>query len=143
MKRSLLVIAFGIGFLIVVTWVGTVLVDAIPRRPTAQLQVIQVGPYQISLQVEPNPPPITQLATLSIQVLEIKTQQPIMNAHVSAEMVMETMDMITDRIEATAQDNGVYTIPMQFAMSGPWQVRVHVVVTGAKTQSAVFEVTAQ
>ncbi|HEU5227511.1 MAG TPA: FixH family protein [Ktedonobacteraceae bacterium] len=143
MKRSLLVIAFGISFLVVMTWMGTVLVDAIPRRPTAQVQVAQVGPYQISLEVEPNPPPITQPSTLSIQLSNNKTQQPVVNAHVSAEMVMETMDMRTDRVDAQTQSKGLYVIPIQFAMSGPWQVRVHVQVPGTVAQSTVFEVTAQ
>jgi len=143
MKRSLLVIAFGIIFLIVMTWMGTILVDAIPRPPTAQIQVAQAGPYQITLQVEPNPPPITESSTLSIQLSNKKTQQPVTNAHVSAEMVMETMDMRTDRVDAKTQSPGLYIIPIQFTMSGPWQVRIHVQVPGTTAQSTVFEVTAQ
>lgn len=143
MKRSLLVIAFGISFLIVMTWMGTILVDAIPRPPTAQIQVAQAGPYQITLQVEPNPPPITESSTLSIQLLNKTTQRPVTNAHVSAEMVMETMDMRTDRVDAKTQSPGLYIIPIQFTMSGPWQVRVHVQVPGTAAQSTVFEVTAQ
>lgn len=143
MKRSLLVIAFGISFLIVMTWIGTILVDAIPRPPTAQVQVAQAGPYRVSLQVEPNPPPITRSSTLSIQLSNKNTQQLVSNAHVSAEMVMETMDMRTDRVDATMQSEGLYVIPIQFTMSGPWQVRVHVQVPGTTAQSTVFEVTAQ
>ncbi|SRR5579885_2403171 len=143
MKRSLLVIAFGISFLIVMTWMGTILVDAIPRPPTAQTQTAQAGPYQISLQVEPNPPPITQPSTLSIQLSNKNTRHPVTNAHVSAEMVMETMDMRTDRVDAKMQSDGLYVIPIQFAMSGPWQVRIHVQVPGTTAQSTVFEVTAQ
>ena len=124
-------------------WVGTTLDTIIPHRPTAQIQTAQAGPYSLVLRVDPNPPLITQPATLSLQVQQQKTQQPVSNAQITVESSMETMDMGTDRVNAQAQNNGNYLAHAQFSMSGPWQVRVIVAVPGAKTESAIFEVTAQ
>ena len=97
MKRSLLIIALGVAFLILITWIGTFLTSFIPYPATAQIQTRQAGPYQVTLHVDPNPPPITRSATLSIQVLLNTSQQPVTNAHVTLESSMETMDMGTDR----------------------------------------------
>lgn len=141
MRRNLLILVLGIGFLIVMTWVGTILVDILPHRPSAQVQTAQAGPYQLTLQVDPNPPPITQPATLLVQVM--RQNAPVTNARVTVESTMETMDMGTDSSEAQSQSNGIYRVPVQFSMSGPFQVRVLVAVPGAKTESATFEVTAQ
>ncbi len=55
---------------------------------------------------------------------------------------METMDMGTDIVNAQSQGDGTYHISVQFAMDGPWQVRVLVAVPGVKTESATFEVIA-
>lgn len=125
------------------TWIGTVLSSAVPRTPTPQQQVAQVGPYQVSLLVDPNPPLITQPATLSIQIVSRDSLQPVTNAHVTIENMMETMDDMTDQASAQKQDNGVYVVQTQLSMSGPWKVLIHIAVPGAQTQSVTFEVTAQ
>ena len=143
MRRSLLVIAVGITFLILITWLGTIITTIVPHHVTAQVQTAQAGPYHITMQVNPNPPPITQPATLSIQVLSTTSQQPVSNAHVTLESDMETMDMGTDRADAHSQGDGTYLVTVQFSMSGPWQIRVIVAVPGAKPASVLFEVTAQ
>lgn len=143
MKRNLLVIALGITFLILITWLGTLVTTIVPHRTTAQVQTAQAGPYQITLQVTPNPPPIAQPATLSIQVLSRASQQPVTNAHVTLQSNMETMDMGTDEADARSQGDGTYLASVQFSMSGPWQVRVLVAVSGAQPASAVFEVSTQ
>lgn len=143
MKRRLLVLALGISFLIGMTWVGTILTEIIPRPPTAQTQTAQAGPYQLTLQVNPNPPRLTTPATLTLSVVDKSTLQPIPDAHVSIEGTMETMDMGTDRAIAQSQHDGTYLVPVQFTMSGPWQVRVLISAPGAKVQSATFEITAQ
>jgi hypothetical protein len=143
MRRNLLVLALGITFLIVMTWIATFMTSYVPRHPSAQTQTAQAGPYQITLQVEPNPPLITQPAALSLQVLRNDTQQLVTNARITLESDMETMDMGTDEASAQEQSNGVYLAHVQFSMSGPWHVRVLVAVSGTQTQSAVFEVTAQ
>ncbi|HEY6285948.1 MAG TPA: FixH family protein [Ktedonobacteraceae bacterium] len=144
MKRGLVVIALGVAFLILITWIGTFLTSFIPYPATAQVQTRQAGPYQVTLRVDPNPPPITRSATLSIQVLLNTSQQPVTNAHVTLESVMETMDMGTDRTEAQSQGNGMYLTTVQFSMSGPWRVQVVISLPeGTKSFSTVFEVTAQ
>ena len=127
MKRGLLAIALGITFLILMTWIGTLLTSIVPHRATAQVQTAQAGPYQVTLQVNPNPPLITQPAT-----------------HVTLENNMKTMDMGTDQVEAKSQGNGMYLANVQFTMSGPWQVQVVISMPGEiQTFKASFEVTAQ
>jgi YtkA-like len=144
MKRSLLVIVLGVAFLILITWIGTILTSLIPYPTTAQIQTKQAGPYQVTLHVDPNPPPITRSAMLSIQVLLNTSQQPVTNAHVTLESGMETMDMGTDHTEAQSQGNGIYLATVQFSMSGPWRVQVVISLPeGNKSFSAMFEVTAQ
>ena len=144
MKRGLLAIGLGIVFLILITWIGTLLTSIIPRHPTAQLQTAQAGPYQVSLQVNPNPPLITQAATLSIQVLSNASKQPVTNAHVSLESNMEAMDMGIDQVAAQSQGNGTYVAKVQFSMSGPWKVQVVVALPEEKQMfNTAFEVTAQ
>ncbi len=144
MKRGLLAIALGIIFLILITWIGTLLTSIVPRRVTPQAQTAQAGPYQVTMQVTPNPPLITQPATLTLQVLVNASKQPVTNAHITLVSNMETMDMSTDQVEAKSQDNGIYLASMQFTMSGPWQVQVAISSPG-ETQAAttMFEVTAQ
>jgi YtkA-like len=143
MRRNLLVVVIGISFLILMTWLGTIITSIVPLRVTAQVQTASAGPYQITLQVNPNPPLITQAATLSLQVLLNSSQQRVTNAHVTLESVMESMDMGIDTTEARSQGDGTYLASVQFSMSGLWQLSVIIAAPGAKTVSAVFEVTAR
>jgi YtkA-like len=144
MKRGLLAIALGIIFLIVITWIGTLLTSIVPHPVTAQSQTARAGPYQVTMQVSPNPPSITQPATLTIQVLLNTSKQPVTNAHIKLASTMQTMDMGTDDVEAKPQGNGMYLATVQFTMSGSWQVQV-IISSPERTQAAttVFEVTAQ
>ncbi len=144
MKRRLLAIALGITFLILMTWIGTIITSVVPQRVTAQVQTAQAGPYQVTLQVNPNPPPITQPATLSIQILEHNSKRPVSSAKVTLESNMVTMDMGTGQVAAKSQHDGTYLASVQFSMSGPWQVQVVISMPGeSQTYSAVFEVAAQ
>jgi uncharacterized protein with FMN-binding domain len=144
MKRRLLAIALGITFLILMTWIGTIITSVVPHRVTAQVQTAQAGPYQVTLQVNPNPPPITQPATLSIQILEHNSKRPVSSAKVTLESNMATMDMGTGQVAAKSQHDGTYLASVQFSMSGPWQVQVVISMPGeSQTYSAVFEVAAQ
>ena len=140
MKRGLLVIAIGITFLILMTWLGTIITNIVPHRTTAQVQTTQAGPYSVTLQVNPNPPSISQPATLSIQVQLSTTHQPVSNAHVTLASNMETMDMGTDHQEARSSGNGKYLAHVQFSMSGPWAVQVAISSPGTPTAIAMFEV---
>jgi hypothetical protein len=143
MRRKLLVLAFGVTFLIIMTWIATFMTSYVPSHTTAQMQTAQAGPYQITLSIEPNPPLIARPAALSFQVSRTDTQQLVTNARITLESSMETMDMGTDRASAQVQSNGVYLAHVQFSMSGPWQVRVLVAVPGAQIQSTIFEITVQ
>ncbi len=144
MKRGLLAIAVGIIFLILITWIGTLLTSTVSHRVTPQAQTAQAGPYQVTMQVSPNPPLITQPATLSIQVLVNASKQPVTNAHITLASNMETMDMSIDNVEAKSQDNGMYLASVQFTMSGPWHVQVAISSPGeSQPATAIFEVTAQ
>ena len=144
MKRGLLVIALGIAFLILMTWIGTLLDSLVPHTVTAQVQTAQAGPYHVTFQVNPNPPVAFHRATLSIQMVLSASQQPITNAHVTFRSNMETMDMEIDQINAQSQGNGIYLASVQFSMRGPWQVQVVISLPGAKqTVSATFGVAVQ
>jgi len=144
MKRRLLAIALGITFLILMTWIGTIITSVVPHRVTAQVQTAQAGPYQVTLQVNPNPPPITQPATLSIQILENNSKRPVSSAKVTLESNMATMDMGTGQVAAKSQHDGTYLASVQFSMSGPWQVQVVISMPGeSQTFNATFDVSAQ
>ena len=143
MKRGLLAIVIGITFLILMTWLGTIITTVVPHRTTAQVQTTQAGPYSVTLQVNPNPPSISRPATLSIQVQLSATHQPVSNAHVTLASDMETMDMGTDHEEAHSSGNGMYLAHVQFSMSGPWAVQVAISSPGTSTAIAMFEVSAQ
>ncbi len=143
MRRNLLVVVIGISFLILMTWLGTIITSIVPHRVTAQVQTASAGPYQITLQVNPNPPLITQPATLSLQVLMKSSQQPVTNARVTLQSDMESMDMGIDTTEARSQGDGTYLANVQFSMSGLWQLSVIIAAPGAKPTNASFEVAAQ
>ena len=140
MKRGLLVIVIGITFLILMTWLGTIITNIVPHRTTAQVQTTQAGPYSVTLQVNPNPPSISHPAALSIQVQLSATHKPVSNAHVTLASDMETMDMGTDHEEARSSGNGMYLAHVQFSMSGPWAVQVTISSPGTPTAIAMFEV---
>lgn len=144
MRRGLLVIALGIAFLILMTWIGTLLDSVVPHTVTAQVQAAQAGPYRVTLQVSPNPPITSHPATLSIRVVLSASQQPINDAHVALISNMQTMDMELDQVDAQSQGNGIYLARVQFAMSGPWQLQVIISLPGVKqTSSVTFEVGVQ
>lgn len=144
-KRQLLIVAFGISFLILITLVGTSLEALIPHRPTAPIQVAQAGPYQVTLQVNPNPPLITGPANISLQIVHKDTQQLVSNAHITVLNAMITMDMGTETTTAQPQANipGTYQTQVHFATSGAWQVRINILVPGQPNASTTFDITAQ
>lgn len=143
MKRSLLAIALGVAFLALVTWLGTIAANDTPHTPTAPIQVKQAGPYSITLQVSPNPPPTTGPATLSLQVLLTSSQQPASNLRITLQSNMQEMDMGIDQVQAHLQGNGLYLASIQFPMSGLWLVQVLITSPGTPSASTTFEITAQ
>ena len=142
MKRKLLILAAGIVFLVAISWIGGILSNAAPRTSTAHVQTSQAGPYRVTLQVDPNPPLLTQPATVSLQLAN-SSQQAITDAQVFIDSTMMTMDMGTARDEAHSQGNGVYRAQVQFAMSGSWELHVVINRSGQKVVETTFQVTAQ
>lgn len=142
-RRNVLVILLGVSILFLVTIVGSNLDSILPQHPTAANQVVQSGPYQITLSVAPNPPHITAPADLKIQIVKTTTRQLVTNAVVVLADTMETMDMGTDRAQAKRQDDGSYLAHLQFTMSGPWKVSMLITVPGAQAINVDFEVVAQ
>ena len=142
-RRNVLVILLGLGGLFVITLIGSNLESILPQHATAAKQVVQAGPYQITLLVSPNPPNTTTPANLTIQIVKKATAQLVTNATVLLVNSMETMDMGTSQNQARLQNDGSYLAHLPFTMSGRWQVRVLVTVPSEQTLSATFEVTAQ
>jgi len=142
MRRGLLAIALGVAFLVLVTWIGTIATNDISHNPTAPVQVKQAGPYSITLQVTPNPPPTTGPAALSLQVLLSSSQQPASNLHITLQSNMQEMDMGIDQVQARPQGNGLYLVSVQFPMSGLWQVQMLITSPGTPSASTTFEITA-
>ncbi|HZS77162.1 MAG TPA: FixH family protein [Ktedonobacteraceae bacterium] len=143
MRRGLLVIALGIAFLVLMTWLATIVTETFPRTPTPQTQTAQAGPYTVTLEVSPNPPPTTKPATLTITVKMKSSGQPVNNAQVSLASNMTAMDMGTETVQAQSQHDGTYVAQVQFVMSGPWQVQVTISQPGKPSATATFNVTAQ
>ena len=143
MRRSLLVVAVGITFLILLTWLGTLITSIVPHRATAQEQTTRASAYQVTLLVNPNPPLITRPAALSIRLLSGATQQPVTNAHVTLQCDMAEMDMSTGKVDAHPQGDGTYLADLQFSMSGLWHAHVNISAPGTPTVSVDFAVTAQ
>ncbi|GER88035.1 hypothetical protein KDW_21970 [Dictyobacter vulcani] len=142
-RRKLLIVVLGIGFLILITFLGTSLESLIPHPPTAAVQVEQAGPYQVTLQVSPNPPSVTNPANLSLQVVKKASGQLVSNARVTLSSAMQTMDMGTEELVAQPQSPGNYHAQAHFSMSGPWQLRVQISETGTPAASTTFDVTAR
>ncbi|EFH90722.1 FixH family protein [Ktedonobacter racemifer] len=144
LRRNMLVLAVGIGFLLLVAWFGAFISNVESQKaPTAHVQSKQVGAYTITLQVDPNPPVTTHPATLAFQIVRTGKQQLVTNAHLFVSGDMEEMNMQTTQAEAQRQSNGVYTMRLQFSMSGTWLLRVRLEVPGSPAQDTSFEVTVQ
>lgn len=143
MRRGLLAIALGVAFLVLVTWLGTIVTNNVSHNPTAPVQMKQAGPYSVTLQVTPNPPPTTGPATLSLQVLLSSSQQPASNLRITLQSSMAAMDMGIDQVQARSQGNGLYLATVQFPMSGLWQIQVILSSPGIPPATTIFQITAQ
>ncbi|GAC1471453.1 MAG: hypothetical protein PVSMB5_20090 [Ktedonobacteraceae bacterium] len=143
MRRNLLIVALGITFLIVMTAIGTLLDTIVPRRATAPVQTAQAGPYQVTMQLSPNPPLTNQPANVSLHIVQSKSQQLVTNARVTLDNSMETMDMGTDHLTVHIQSAGTYEAQVHLPMSGAWTIHVTITQPGQPTASITFEVTAQ
>lgn len=141
MKRGLLIIALGVAFLVIVTGLGTFITNYMPAMSTPQQQTTQVGPYTITLRVDPNPPSTSQPTTCTVQVLQGST--PIDGAQVTLEGTQADMGLSTSVVKADAQTNGAYIARVSFSMDGSWQMQVTITPSGQPAIHAAFMVTAQ
>src|SRR5256885_15069137 len=119
MRRSLLVVAVGITFLILLTWLGTLITSIVPHRATAQEQTTHAGAYQVTLLVNPNPPLITRPAALSIRLLSGATQQPVTNARVTLQSDMAEKDIVSGKVDAHPQGGGPRLANSPLSPCGP------------------------
>lgn len=143
MRRGLLVIVCGFAFLVVVTALGTFITNYMPAMHTAPVQILQAGPYTVTLHVDPNPPSTKQAALFSIMVQQRSSHQSVSGAHVVLDGSLAEMDLDTSTITAQAQGAGQYVARVPFSMGGTWQIQVSITLPGQPTLSAVFAVTAQ
>lgn len=141
MRRKLLILTLGIGFLLLITWLGTLLTNTFLHPPTPQVQTALAGPYQITLHVNPNPPSLTQPTQFSLQLVLKATQKPVTDAQVTLVSSMDSMGMTPDHTIAHIQANGTYLASLQFSESGTWQLQVTVIAPGEVPASAGFQVT--
>src|SRR5882762_10475745 len=70
-QRQLLIFVLGFGSLIAITLIGTSIESIVAfLHPTNPIQKAQAGPYQVTLQVTPNPPATTRPADLTLQIVQ-------------------------------------------------------------------------
>src|SRR5215470_17047849 len=112
-RRNVLVILLGLVGLFAITLIGSNLESILPQHATAANQVVQAGPYQITLLVSPNPPNTTDPANLTIQIVKKATEQLVTNATVLLVDSMETMNMGTSQNQARLQNDGTYLAQLQ------------------------------
>ncbi len=143
MRRKLLILAAGLFLLMAITWVVGYFGDYVIPRTTPRTQTTLVGPDDVTLSVNPNPPPLDPPALLSIQVQNHNTHQPVSGLHVVIDGAMESMDMGTTEAVASAQSAGLYTARFPFAMSGPWQLQILLSSAGQPVLNAVFTISTQ
>ncbi len=92
----------------------------------------------ISLSTDPNPLRPGR-ATFMIDVKD-KNGKPVDNATVSFDLNMTTMNMGTQRGDATSQGNGRYAAVGSMSMRGPWRVRTSVKMPDGSTENKDFTV---
>jgi hypothetical protein len=141
MKRGLLIIALGVGFLVLVTGLGTFITNYMPAMNTPQTQSVQAGLYTVTLRVNPNPPSTSREATCTISLHQGST--PIDGARVTLEGTQADMGLDTSVVTASARGNGTYVALISFSMNGSWQMQVTISLPGQADRHAAFTVTAQ
>lgn len=92
----------------------------------------------ISLSTDPNPLRPGR-ATFMIDVKD-KSGKPVDNATVSFDLNMTSMNMGTQRGDATSQGNGRYSAVGNMSMRGPWLVKTKVTMPDGSLESKDFTV---
>ncbi len=92
----------------------------------------------ISLSTDPNP--LRSGSTTFMIDVKDKSGKPVDNATVSFDLNMTTMNMGTQRGDATPQGNGRYSVLGSLSMRGPWRVRTTVKMPDGSTENKDFTV---
>jgi hypothetical protein len=147
MKRKLLVLALGVGFLLVITGLGTFITNYFPTHPTSQVQTTQAGAYTVTLSVNPNPPPTDKQTTLTVQIQQTASHKAINGLQVTLDGTVQG-DMGGEiggstSTQALAQGSGTYIAQVSLGMSGSWQIQVLISQPGQPALNTVFTVTTQ
>ena len=90
------------------------------------------SPINLTLSVDPKSPAAGGATTFIIGVKDRKGH-PLSGAKVSASLVMTSMDMGKNIVDATVRGPGLYVGTGQFTMSGGWDVIVTAVKGSQKT----------
>jgi len=147
MKRKLLILALGVGLLLVVTALGTFITNYFPTHPTSQVQTTQAGTYTVTLSVDPNPPATDKQTTLTVQVQQTSSHNAVNGLKVTIDGAVQG-DMGGEMggstsTQTTAQGSGTYVAHVSLGMSGSWQIQVLISEPGQPALNAVFTVTTQ
>lgn len=113
-----------------ITWmvcVGVLLLTGCARRPppTAAPTVQTQGDLRAALATEPSPPH-TGDDTLIITLANPTTNQPIGDANLTALTVSQSPRLPGVPTTGRAQGNGVYNIPVRFAIASAYRVELTV-----------------
>ncbi|MBX5456887.1 MAG: FixH family protein [Thermogemmatispora sp.] len=142
MRRNLLVILLGLLFLALLTWLGGLVANLPAASSESGQQQVRAGPYEVTLQLNPDPPLSTQPATIVLRIAEAASGTLIKDAHVQVESTMPEMDMGLPTVSALPSSDGLYRARVQFVMAGLWQLHVTIQRAAHPDTSLLFQVTA-
>nr|BBH93465.1 hypothetical protein KTA_16640 [Thermogemmatispora argillosa] len=139
MRRNLLVIVLGLLFLALLTWLGGLVATLTPASPASEQRQAQAGPYEVTLQLSPDPPLSTQPAIIVLRITEVASGVLVSDAHVQVEGTMPEMNMGLPPVSASPGSDGLYRARLQLAMSGLWQLRVTIERSAQPSESLLFQ----
>lgn len=142
LRRGLILLVVSIGLLVLALVINIRLTNQKTlSSPAPSALTSQAGPYTVALSITPNPPAENKPAHLVLRVTDTATGQPVSNAEVQVQGLMETMEMLTRALEADPQGNGVYVTDANLSMFGPWRLQVIITPPNAPSASTQFQVT--
>ncbi|HEU5383181.1 MAG TPA: FixH family protein [Ktedonobacteraceae bacterium] len=142
-RRGLLVLTVGIILLFLTLAVNAVLAKRTASgQPATPTMTGQAGPYTVALYITPNPPSTLQFARLTLRVTDTASGQPVTDAGVQIQGVMESMGMGLGPVYANPQQDGSYAAQVKLSMQGFWQVQVIVTRLNTPPASVRFEIAA-
>ncbi|WP_376795341.1 FixH family protein [Thermogemmatispora sp.] len=143
MRRNLLVILLGLLFLALLTWLGGLVANITPTSSEPGAQQARAGPYEVTLQLSPNPPLSSQPSTIVLRIVETANGSLVNDARVQIEGTMPEMNMGLPTVSARPGNDGLYRARLQFVMGGLWQLRVLIQRSTSPNVIALFQLTAR